>query len=128
VSDVIAFNGRDQRAVAEVLERAGLALEYQQIFVDNEVSPRPQRTRAKAKGRKKKKKNGKKIVFFFRFFSLCLCFVCGADGVFLRLLHRARRSAAARTHSRTTICRCGVCVFVVFFLLGSKIFFFFSPL
>jgi hypothetical protein len=38
VSDVIAFNGRDQRAVAEVLERAGLALEYQQIFVDNEVS------------------------------------------------------------------------------------------
>jgi hypothetical protein len=38
------FAGRDQRAVADALERAGLAAEYQQIFLDNEVKKKKKST------------------------------------------------------------------------------------
>jgi hypothetical protein len=48
------FAGRDQRAVADALERAGLAAEYQQIFLDNEV---------KKKKKKKKNQRKKRILF-----------------------------------------------------------------
>ena len=91
MSDSAFFAGRDQRAVAEALERAGLAAEYQQIFLDNEVSQFAAQRCTKKMQRKKNQKNA------FAFLVRRLHAACGAvRGAPLRARRHSARRCAVR--------------------------------